>query len=162
MANILLADASKCTGCRICEMVCSLEKTGEVRPSDARCRVVREGFEAVAPVVCQHCEDAPCAAACPVGAIRRDAESGRVLLDADECVGCGECIPACPFSAIQRDHEQNVVKCDLCGGDPQCARFCRSGALSLVPAADAPEARRRLTTASTGNPAGKSISGGAT
>jgi Fe-S-cluster-containing hydrogenase component 2 len=42
---------------------------------------------------------------------------------------------ACPFGAISVDplnHE--VVKCDLCLGDPACSKFCPTGAIEYVPA----------------------------
>jgi len=140
MAPIFIIELSKCTGCRICEMVCSLNRFGEVRPSDAHCRVMRVNAETLEPVFCRHCEDAPCIDACPVEAIQRDTATGAVLLDVDTCVGCGECMESCPYGAIFRDHEERVVKCDLCGGDPQCVRFCRSGAISFYPLQGTPAA----------------------
>ncbi|WP_343289962.1 4Fe-4S dicluster domain-containing protein [Ferrimonas balearica] len=51
-----------------------------------------------APVLCRHCEDAPCAKVCPVTAITvsRDA----VVVNESLCVGCTLCAIACPFGAI--------------------------------------------------------------
>ena len=39
----------------------------------------------------------------------------------------------CPFGAILYDPDnRRVIKCDLCGGDPQCVRFCPTGALQFL------------------------------
>ena len=37
---------------------------------------------------------------------------------------CGLCIAACPEAAPLRGADGKVVKCDLCGGDPQCVKAC--------------------------------------
>jgi ferredoxin len=50
---------------------------------------------------------------------------------------------------IHFDGEDGVSrKCDLCGGDPACVRFCTSGALRFVEAEDAAEMRREALDAS--------------
>ena len=41
----------------------------------------------------------PCEDACPVGAIRKNAQ-GRAEIDFEKCIFCGKCFRACPFSAI--------------------------------------------------------------
>ena len=40
------------------------------------------------PLFCHHCEDPPCATACPEDAISKDPETGVVLHDPDKCTGC--------------------------------------------------------------------------
>jgi electron transport protein HydN len=58
-------------------------------------------------VNCRHCEDAPCANACPVGAIRQIdnaivVDSAALLkTQTSPCVGCKTCLLACPFGAIE-------------------------------------------------------------
>ncbi len=42
----------------------------------------------------------PCEDACPVGAIRKNPESGRAEIDFEHCIFCGKCFNRCPFSAI--------------------------------------------------------------
>ena len=72
MQHVIAIDAAKCAGCRICEMVCSMDHTGECNPERARIRVLlteADGFIDNAPMTCMHCEKALCEAACPTGAI---------------------------------------------------------------------------------------------
>jgi Fe-S-cluster-containing hydrogenase component 2 len=77
------------------------------------------------PVVCRQCLKPLCADACPMGALSRDAETGAMAVDPDLCIGCGMCLVACPLGGISIDTEAgHAVKCDLCGGDPLCVKFC--------------------------------------
>ena len=48
-----------------------------------------------------------------------------VLIDELKCIGCGICSLACPFGAISYDDKSKIAfKCDLCSGDPMCAKVC--------------------------------------
>lgn len=136
MEKVILVEQDKCTGCRLCEMVCSVKHEGVSNPSRARIHLVRwfmEGFDM--PMICQQCLEAPCIAVCPKDALSRDGELGRVTLDYDLCIGCKMCVTACPFGGMGIDTVTNrVIKCDLCDGDPQCVRFCFPGALQYVDA----------------------------
>jgi carbon-monoxide dehydrogenase iron sulfur subunit len=135
MEKTLVVDHVKCTGCRLCEMVCSVEHAGVNSPSHSRIHVIKwplEGLEL--PMLCQQCEEAPCIAICPTNALARDAFMDRVTLDYDLCIGCKMCVIACPFGGMGIDPAaQRVIKCDLCDGDPACVRFCDPGALAFVP-----------------------------
>ena len=129
----LVADYEKCTGCRNCEMACSVFHVGACNPIKSAVCIVKwesEGLEV--PIVCQQCEDPACADICPVQAISRDADTGAMVVDDGLCVGCQMCIVACPFGAITLDKDRRrVIKCDLCGGvEPWCVRFCEPGALT--------------------------------
>jgi anaerobic carbon-monoxide dehydrogenase iron sulfur subunit len=135
MKKIIIADPSKCTGCRTCEMVCSVKHEGQSNPSRARVHVVRfEEQTLEVPVMCQQCEDAPCLDACPVKAISRD-EIDVVRADRDRCIGCRTCVLVCPFGATGYDPvRKRVFKCDQCEGDPACVQHCETKALSYVEA----------------------------
>lgn len=126
--------ADKCTGCRLCEYVCSSRRVPDgFNPSLAAIVVKFEGEleEELTPVVCRQCEDAPCAEACPAGALSVG-DQGVVLLDEQECTGCGLCVEACPYGAIHLPPSRPTpIKCDLCGGAPLCVEFCTYGALAL-------------------------------
>ncbi len=41
--SILTTEPELCTGCRICELVCALNKTGELNPYRARLKIVMHG-----------------------------------------------------------------------------------------------------------------------
>ena len=56
------------------------------------------------PIMCQHCETAPCADVCPTGASFRRAD-GIVLVDKHICIGCRYCMMACPYKARSFVHE---------------------------------------------------------
>lgn len=131
MEKILVIDANKCTGCRLCEQVCSVMHEGSVNPHRARIKIMKWEIEgSVLPMVCRQCDDAPCMNICPMGAIEKNEETGLVNVDYDKCIGCRMCISACPFGAMDYDVVgKKVMKCDLCGGDPQCASFCDPGAI---------------------------------
>jgi carbon-monoxide dehydrogenase iron sulfur subunit len=83
------------------------------------------------PIVCRHCDDAPCMHACISGAIRRD-EDGVVRTDADKCIGCWTCVMVCPYGVIGRHLEEHkAYRCDRCPDReiPACVSACPTGAL---------------------------------
>ncbi|MCA1785282.1 MAG: 4Fe-4S dicluster domain-containing protein, partial [Desulfobacteraceae bacterium] len=87
------------------------------------------------PVICKQCEDAPCMNVCPVRAISRDPDFGFVKVDQEVCIGCRSCVGICPFGAMGYNMTTHqVFKCDLCGGDPQCVRFCDVKAVDFISA----------------------------
>src|SRR3990170_3553018 len=99
--NILI-NADICTGCRLCELVCSLVKEKESNPAKARiCNefYLMEGMRV--PRVCVNCQDPPCVAACPTEALVKDNVAGWVNLEYIKCNLCLACIDACPFGAIR-------------------------------------------------------------
>jgi len=74
------------------------------------------------------CDDAPCVVVCPSAALVRHSGTNAVLVVEERCVGCRMCALACPFGAISY-WDGKARKCDLCGGKPECVRFCPPGAL---------------------------------
>lgn len=145
MTKMLIVDHSKCTGCRLCEVVCSVKKNGAANPARARITVIKwESICIETPMLCQQCETAPCVAVCPVGALTRDESISRVTVDYDLCIGCKFCVAVCPFGAMGIDPvARKVIKCDLCDGDPTCAKFCETKALQYVDASTASKTKMR-------------------
>ena len=128
MAKMLVPYPDKCTGCRFCEMACTLFHEGRVNHADARLVVHKKDVRTDFPTVCTHCVacgEECCVHACPVEAIK--VEDGIVRVDEEECMACGECVDACPFGVMRM--EETAFKCDLCGGDPTCVKFCPMGAI---------------------------------
>ena len=136
MNKVLVIDHEKCVGCRTCEMVCSLSHVGEVDPYRSIIIVVKfEDKVHSVPVNCRQCEDAPCVKTCPQRAISHDEKLIRTTIDYSKCIGCRFCVFVCPFGGMSfQSRSKRVVKCDLCGGDPWCARFCAYDALKYTEA----------------------------
>jgi Fe-S-cluster-containing dehydrogenase component len=126
----LLIDANLCTGCRLCELVCSLTKERECRPANARIRCESYIIEGLRfPRVCVNCTKPACVEVCAVEALRKDEATGYVELDYNECTKCEACVEACPYGAIRLTPDGEVIKCDLCNGDPECVKVCETHAI---------------------------------
>lgn len=118
----------KCTGCRLCESICALynEKMNDL--SRSRIRIIKmHSLGLSTPVVCCQCKNPPCGKVCPVKAIIKDS-NGLVKINGEQCIGCEVCVSQCPFGAMISLPEK-VAKCDLCGGNPQCVKYCATGAI---------------------------------
>ena len=142
--RIVTMDPASCVACRNCEYACAFQqgRTFERRDSHIRVNFYPEERLCI-PGTCLHCEEPWCREVCPAAAIRRDPVTGAVVIDAERCAGCKMCLLACPYGAIRFDPQARVArKCDLCGGDPQCVKFCISGALEFVEAEEAFAFRR--------------------
>lgn len=115
----------QCSGCKLCELVCSFTHYKIFNPSLSRIRVTSYEPELIdVPVTCKQCINPPCQNVCPTKAISRN-DLGVNQIDRELCIGCGECVLACPFGAINiPDGEEIPISCDLCGGNPQCVYYC--------------------------------------
>lgn len=131
----------RCNGCRLCEIACSSRHEGISFPRASRIRILPFFPSLDIPVVCRQCETAPCLERClqagqaTVGltAIERDKDTNAVMIYEERCSGCGACIDACPAEAIFRHPKTKLaIKCDLCGGKPECVSICPEGALEYV------------------------------
>ena len=133
MKYAIFVEEDKCTGCRICEVLCSLLNTKECNPARARIhirRTINNGIFYDTPLICQQCEDLPCATVCPETVVSLNTKTGIVSIDAEKCTGCGLCVDACPYSAIIIDPIRKVaIKCELCESQPLCVEGCPTGAL---------------------------------
>lgn len=143
---MLVIDYTKCTGCRSCEIACSFAKNGECNPSKARLHIVRmKRYGINVPLVCQQCEKPLCKEACPTGAIYRGEKINAYKVSESKCIGCRACVLACPFGSISVFAEEGyATKCDLCDGEPRCARACEEGAILYVTGEALQNRRKRL------------------
>lgn len=146
MKKEISINPEKCVACRTCELVCSLAKTGECNPREARIRVVAFDEEAFyTPTVCFQCDEAWCARTCPASAIGKDDATGALVVDRDKCVGCRMCTMICPFGQVfVSARTGKSSKCDLCSGDPACVKFCPTGAIRFEKTDTLQQQRRKL------------------
>jgi Fe-S-cluster-containing dehydrogenase component len=108
--------------------ICSLEKNHIKILEDPKKKAAFIGIH------CAHCDTPLCMASCPAEAIKKDEKTGMVTIDNLKCIGCRTCIVACPVSNPWYDEvRKTVYKCDLCGGDPQCVKFCPTAAIQYIP-----------------------------
>ena len=137
-----------CTGCGLCDLMCSLYHEGEQGQTLSRGELVgdRIAYE-FDFYVCRQCGTPKCYEACPNNdkALCIDEATGVKYINADECDGCGDCIEACPFDPprIKMHPAKNVAfKCDLCRGredGPICLEYCNFDSLSLAEKEDKQE-----------------------
>lgn len=140
-------DEYSCWGCKSCEVACKLENK---TPNGMKyLEIVEDGPKTIdgkldfvyRARVCRHCDDPPCIDVCPTEAITKR-DDGIVVLNSDECSGCGSCISACPYQAISFDDTEGVArKCNLCshrvdhGLYPACAdNICLGHCIYFGPA----------------------------
>lgn len=124
-------EASKCSGCRRCEVNCSFFHSGKVGRNGSRIKVVKIEDRGIdVPVVCQQCEERYCTK-CPESAITVG-QMGEIVVSPTLCIACGDCESKCPIGAIELFNEIPHV-CDLCGGNPRCVQECNLGAIIFEP-----------------------------
>jgi Fe-S-cluster-containing dehydrogenase component len=173
----LLIDVEKCqhkNGCTACMDVChrihNVPKIEGVKeeikwiwkeefprafPDQAHEHTSPRLRESRVPVLCNHCDRAPCVRVCPTQATWKR-EDGVVMMDMHRCIGCRYCIVACPFGSRSfnfkdpRPHiariegtyptrSKGVVeKCNLCaerlavGQGPACVEACRQAGVGAM------------------------------
>jgi len=137
-------DESLCIACGACVMACTMTNQPEMmhrkeKGWDSVASNIRRidgvnatGKPSVLLVQCQHCDDAPCVANCPFGAVYRD-DDGLVRLDAEQCAGCSYCVTSCPYNVRWFHPDSKLpMKCmgegclDLVaqGESPACVQAC--------------------------------------
>ena len=151
----MLIDTNKCSkGCTDCVTACQDENgwgTGETHSSkEQQAQWIRKvtitdkqtGHVQSLPLMCQHCETAPCVDVCPTGASMKR-KDGIVQVDKHICIGCRYCMMACPYKARSFVHEKlelqkataprgigTVESCNMCahrvdkGENPACVEAC--------------------------------------
>ncbi|UCE03695.1 MAG: dimethyl sulfoxide reductase anchor subunit [Candidatus Latescibacterota bacterium] len=140
-----LFDLNRCTGCNACELACSIENELGWGRSWRQVQTFNAARHPGVPsfhlsTACNHCAAAPCVPQCPALAIRRDAATDAVLIEAAKCIGCHYCSWVCPYDAPRFDAEAGVMgKCTFCnhrlaaGSEPACVEQCPTTALRFGP-----------------------------
>ena len=126
------SDSDLCVGCLACVVTCmdhhyAGDDPNAVSYRSYRPTALQRGLTMYLTESCRHCADAPCIAACPVGATTRE-EGGLTRVDRETCVGCRSCRRACPAGLPVFDAEGKSLRCDLCMA---CVQVCPNGALRL-------------------------------
>ena len=121
----LKIDNTRCTGCLLCEITCSLIHGGQVQREAAAIRVQfgHLDHDLHRPVVCRQCKKMRCLPG--DGQASDDRWRGAFFWDAS-----GRSATDCPFGALFAGSGR-LVHCNLCGGDPECVKSCPTGALQF-------------------------------
>lgn len=137
----MLINTKKCIGCYACRVAC--QRQNNLLPTEDFIRYEEHEVGTypnvrveTVPLQYMHCEDAPCVAVCPTGASYRDEETGIVLVNAEDCIGCESCLTGCPYGVRQLNPKTNTIeKCTLCfqrkndeNWVPACVHNCCCGA----------------------------------
>lgn len=119
----LIVDVARCTNCRLCFLAVKDEYVGNEFPGysaaqpalghnwlDIR-RKERGAYPLVQahflPVMCNHCDNAPCLRAARDGAVRKRPD-GIVIIDPDKSKGQKQIVDACPYGAITWNEERQI------------------------------------------------------
>jgi Fe-S-cluster-containing dehydrogenase component len=155
----LIVDVAKCTNCNLCTLANQDEHVGNEFPGysapmprhghrwiDIRSKERGSGpvlDVAYLPVMCQHCDDAPCMKAAKDGAITKRAD-GIVHIDPVKAKGQKAIADACPYGAVRWNEELQIPQhwffdahlLDRGWKEPRCAQVCATGALKAVKVTD--------------------------
>ncbi len=177
MSKGVLYDATKCIGCRACQVACkqwnelpavATANTGtyENPPRMDAYTFTRIHFTEIEDngkfqwvfnkLQCMHCEHPACVEACIVGALEKRPD-GPVTYDDHKCIGCRYCQVACPFGIPNFEWDKPmpwIRKCTFCadrqgaGLKPACVTTCPTGALKFGERDELiTEARKRMAAA---------------
>jgi Fe-S-cluster-containing dehydrogenase component len=108
----MVIDLDRCTGCEACVVACRAENNVPTRGEDECARARYQSWIRVErylegefpdvkarfmPVLCQHCDNAPCEPVCPVYATYHNPEGLNVQVY-NRCVGTRYCANNCPYT----------------------------------------------------------------
>lgn len=150
----LIVDIANCTNCNLCTLAVQDEHVGNAFPGYAE-EMPKHGHRwieierrergtppvtdvAYLPVMCQHCDDAPCVTAAPDAISKR--EDGIVLIDPVKSKGRKDIVETCPYGAIWWNEEKQVPQhwffdahlLDAGWAEPRCVTVCATNALKAV------------------------------
>jgi Fe-S-cluster-containing dehydrogenase component len=119
----MIVDISRCENCRSCFLAAKDEHIGNDFPGYAapqppnghnwvdiqinergRLPIVEANFM---PVMCNHCDDAPCMKAAKDGAISKRAD-GIVIIDPKKSKGQKAIVDACPYGAVYWNEQEQI------------------------------------------------------
>jgi Fe-S-cluster-containing hydrogenase component 2 len=138
--KFVATDREKCSGCGLCEYVCSMVNEQTFNPDKSRIRVICLDLLNNVAVSCRKCEDPVCVASCPKNALSQEKNTGIIRVNEHVCTGCGWCIGACSFGALHMHHDKKIAYvCNSCTdtnskSGPQCVQWCPEEALQYVTA----------------------------
>jgi Fe-S-cluster-containing dehydrogenase component len=146
-------DISICNGCYNCQIACKDEHVGNdwtpiAKPQPDTGQFWLKLHEFIRgtvpkvkmhylPILCMHCDKAPCIKACPIKGALYKRDDGLVIIDAEKCTGCRNCVDACPYKVIYFNEDLNLAqKCTGCAHlldrgwkEPRCVDACPTQAL---------------------------------
>lgn len=154
----LIVDLDNCTNCNLCALAVQDEHVGNAFSGYAE-EMPKHGHRwieikrrergappdtdvAYLPVMCQHCDNAPCMEAAP-DAISKRAD-GIVLIDPEKAKGRRDIVDSCPYGAIWWNDEKQVPQhwffdahlLDKGWKEPRCVTVCATKALTAVKLSD--------------------------
>ena len=154
-------DLTRCAGCRTCSVACAdlnntpvglnlrrvIEFEGGTWKKGHDATWHQDVFAYYVSIGCNECADPACVKVCPTKAHTKRTEDGLVVIDQENCIGCGMCANACPYGVPQLDTKRRkMLKCDGCvartsrGMMPVCVESCPERALEF---GDIEELRRK-------------------
>lgn len=166
----LIVDVAECTNCNMCTLATHDEYVGNDWPGYSAA-MPKHGHHwidiqrnergtgpmvdvAFLPVMCQHCDDAPCMKAAKDGAIKKR-DDGIVLIDPVKSKGQKQIVDACPYGAIYWNDEKQIPQhwtfdahlLDQGWKEPRAAQACPTAAISSLKTDDAAMAAKAKTEA---------------
>ncbi|MDH4199567.1 MAG: polysulfide reductase NrfD [Spirochaetia bacterium] len=150
-----ILDNRKCIGCHACTVACKSEHNVAIGVNRTWVKYIEKGIfpdsrRFFTVMRCNHCENPPCVAICPVGAMFQR-EDGIVDFNNERCIGCKSCTQACPYDSIYMDPETSTAaKCNFCahridqGLNPACVNVCPEEAIIVGDMDNATSAIRKI------------------
>ena len=139
LVRILTAPGmGKCIGCYSCMLACARYVYNDYSPHKSAIQVRTQGGMQGRMVadICRACVRAPCALACPTGALTIRKGGRGMTYRKKLCIGCKLCLEACPAKVIYwDDDEERPIVCIFCG---QCVKYCPHGCLEMAEVPDVP------------------------